>query len=122
MEERFRLLRIRQFSDVLNDSISFAKKYARPIGYAILILVVPVYVLGSFFYSNNLASLLKSGHTQNLFNFKSIIAGGSAGLLVLVVGRLLLTVIFISAFLHIENSETGALQPKDIFSGLKQNF
>ena len=122
MEEKFQLLKVRQFTEIINDSIAFFRRYFKPVGYTILLLVVPIYVLGSFFYSDIMNSTNNLGHATNVFNLKRFGVSSILGLLALVIGRMILTVIFISAFLHIEQSETGELASKDIFGSLRSNL
>jgi hypothetical protein len=122
MQEKFQLLKVRAFTEVINDTISFAKLYIKPIGYAILVLVVPLYVLGSFFSASSLSSAFNVGHSANMLNLKRFGASSIAGFLILMIGGMMLNVIFISSFIAVERSDTGTLDSKDIFDSLKDNL
>lgn len=118
MEEKFQLLKVRAFTDVINDSIAFAKRYIKQFGYPILVLVVPIYILGSFLYSGIMASTYGHSLSANYFDLKRYTMAGSLGLLTLTAGRILLSIIFISTFLYVENSENGEIDSKDILGSI----
>jgi magnesium-transporting ATPase (P-type) len=119
MEEKFQLLKVRPFTEVINDAIAFARRYIRQFGYVILVLVVPIYIIGAFLYSSSISSAFDLGRSASLFNIKRFAAGSLFGAVVLMIGRLLLSVIFMSTFLLVENSENGEVDAKDIMSGVK---
>ncbi|MCW3125654.1 MAG: hypothetical protein JWO03_1312 [Bacteroidetes bacterium] len=122
MEEKFHLLKVRTFSDVINDSVVFLKKYLRQIGYVILVLVVPLYIIGSFLQSASVSSPFDFTRGSNFVNWGKIGGGSVIGGLLLIFGNALLSLIFISTFLKVEQSETGEIESSDIFDGVKENL
>lgn len=119
VQERFLLFKVRSFGDVINDALAFGKRYFSQYGYAILTMVMPAFLVGSFVYASAL-STYSLGAGAALSNLKSIGVTGIIAYLILVIGSALLHLVFIVTFMAVERSEDGHIDHAMITSGVRQ--
>lgn len=126
MENKMQLLKTRNFTDVINDTLGFIKLNIKPMLQVILFLVLPILVFGCFFFSRYFTAIMGvAGHTDPTAVTQAIM--GSVGSIALgyigiIIGSVCLYLTVTEAFLKYEASETGVIEASDIFDGIKKDF
>ena len=107
------LLKVRSFSQVINDMFSFLKLNIKPLGQVMLFLVLPALLVSYFLLPNSeiLSSLLSStSATKSSFD----VTRTALAYLGIFISQLFLSLSIIQLFDKYEESENGILERKDI--------
>jgi hypothetical protein len=127
MENNFKLLQPRNFSQIISDTFAFLKINFRAVALPVALLVVPFLVVYAVFFTNTITTFLASAFSGgNPFtNTDWLVKQSSHGLLytlALILGTTFLYLVIMESFIAYENSETGVLTSADIFKGVKKDF
>lgn len=126
MENKIQLLKPRNFGDVMNETFAFVRQVFVPLIQVIIYLVLPVLIVGSYFYARYMSSIMSiMGNTdplaarQAVMNSAANIFIGMGGIML---ASILLYLAVIETFLKYEASSDGKITATDIFDGMKKDF
>ncbi len=125
MSEKMELLKPRNFSEVINDTLAFIKINIRSLGQVILWLVLPIILVGGYFFSDYFQSIL------NMMGHRDVMAGNHGlpfsisslglGYLGILGASFCQHLAIMQLFLKYEKSETGVVEASDIFQGMRNS-
>lgn len=125
MENKFELLKARNFSDVINDTLAFIKLHAKPMGKVIVLLVLPLLIFGTYFFSAYFNAVFSTiGQTDPSVVTGAILKSAVKillGYIGLIAASLCMSLTIIETFLNYEKTGGGFDAP-EIFSGIKRDF
>lgn len=125
MEEKIQLIRQRNFSDTINDTLKFLRLNVKLILQALL-LVLPLAFLGSWFFSGYFDFVSEMaqhpGAEQVRDGIMAQLPKMGLGMLALMAGGIVQALSIIKIFTLYEQSEDGRIESSQLFGGIGSDF
>ena len=119
-----RLLKTRDLSEVINDSLGFLKKHIQAIGKVMLLLVLPLLIIAGFFMSKYFAlvgsaATLQSG--EGIQSFATTVGSVMIGYIGYILAIVFLHLLIYQAFLLYEEGGSENVTADNIFAGIRND-
>ncbi len=124
MEDKMQLLKVRNFNDVINDSLGFLKLNRNVLLRFILTAVLPLTIVGSWFFSGYfsfIGSIASNGGRGLPEGFGLQIASVAVGALLMMVVGVIQATALISLFTIYEKSSDGVVSSDELFAAVKSD-
>lgn len=124
MEDKMQLLKVRNFNDVINDSLGFLKLNTNTLLRFILTAVLPFTIIGSWFFSGYfsfLGTMMGHGTVGLPDGFAMQMALIGIGMLLMMVAGICQATGLISLFTLYEKSAEGVVTADELFAAVKKD-
>jgi hypothetical protein len=123
-----RLLKTRDLTETINDSIAFIKQNYKPLGRVVLTAVLPLLIVAGFFMSKyfsligSMAALQSGGGASAIASMAGTVGSVMIGYIGYIVAYIFLQLSVAQAFILYEQSGSEAVTSSAIFAGIRKDF
>lgn len=123
-----RLLKTRDLTETINDSIAFLKQHYKPLGKVVLTAALPLLIVAGFFMSKyfsligSMSAMQSGGGTSAINSMAGSVVSVFIGYIGYIIAYVFLQLSVAEAFIIYEQSGSDAVTSSAIFAGIRKDF